>query len=167
MNKRNLSYCLRTACRLFTLGRKEREEKKESVELQGMEMWGLELVFKTSLKTCAALHFVIITICAYSFRSFLFVFISRNTCLHSIFLVFGTIYEPMRWDENNAVVSMFSSKNCLHHEIFGLHLPGDFGHSFFIGKSLSTYMGDFFLPQTGFCFDIQLKKQFSAFFVIN
>ena len=74
----------------------------------------------------------------------------------------------MRWDENDAVVSMFSSKNCLHHEIFGLHLPGDFGHSFFIGKSLSTYMGDFFLPQTGFCFDIiQLKKQFSAFFVIN
>ena len=29
MNKRNLSYCLRTACRLFTLGRKEREEKRK------------------------------------------------------------------------------------------------------------------------------------------
>ena len=62
------------------------------------------------------------------------------------------------------VVSTFSSKSCLHNEIFALHLPRDFGHSFFIGKSLSTYMGDFFLPQTGFCFDIQFKKkQFSAF----
>ena len=28
-------------------------------------------------------------------------------------------------------------------------------------------MGDFFLPQTDFCFDIQLKKQFSAFLVIK
>ena len=113
-------------------------------------------------------HFVIITICAYSFRSFLFVFISRNTCLHSLFLVFETIYEHIRWDENDVVVSMFSSKNCLHHEIFALHLPRDFGHSFFIGKSLSTYMGDFFLPQTGFCFDIQLKKKkIFRFFVIK
>ena len=62
---------------------------------------------------------------------------------------------------------MFSSKICLYHEIFALHLPRDFGRSFFIGKSLSTYMCDFFLPQTDFCFDIQLKKQFSAFFVIK
>ena len=81
--------------------------------------------------------------------------------------MFGTVYEHMRWEENDVVVSMFSSKSCLHHEIFALHLPRDFGRSFFIGKSFSTYMGDFFLPQTDFCFDIQLKNQFSAFFVIK
>ena len=40
-------------------------------------------------------------------------------------------------------------------KFLALNLPRDFDHSFFIGKSLFTYMGDFFLPQTGFCFDIQ------------
>ena len=43
-------------------------------------------------------HFVIITICAYSFRSFLFVFISRYTFLHSLFLVWNYIWTyEMRW----------------------------------------------------------------------